>query len=99
MNNRASMQNTEYSQKAKCIPITVHILLNVNVNMKPKIQQKLAVKAEATALRLVGNISPIMAQGSGPKPKNIFYLIIIFIGSLNYNKQNILNLNRNYNMF
>lgn len=35
---------------------------------KLKIQQKLAVNVEANDLMFVGNISPIMAQGKGPKP-------------------------------
>jgi len=52
------------------MPIASHTILNIFVNTNPKIQQKLAVKADATDLRLPGNISPIIAHGSGPKPEN-----------------------------
>lgn len=43
---------------------------NVLVKIKPNNQQNPAVKPEATDLRLLGNISPIIAQGNGPKPGN-----------------------------
>ena len=72
VNNSANIQHRANIQNTKCMPIASHTVLNVFVNMKPRNQQKLAVKAEATDLRLVGNISPIIAHGSGPKPENYF---------------------------
>lgn len=71
VNNRARIQHAANSQNAKCIPIASHTMEKVFVRMKPRDQQKLAVKAEATDLRFVGNISPMMAHGSGPKPKRV----------------------------
>lgn len=41
------------------------------VIMKPSIQQNDAVTADAMAFMFAGNISPITAQGRGPKPKVI----------------------------
>lgn len=70
VNNSANIQHTANIQNTEYIPMASDTAPNNFVNMKPKIQQKLAVKAEATDLRLVGNISPIIAHGSGPKPEN-----------------------------
>jgi len=72
VNNSANIQHMENIQNTEYRPMASDTVLNNFVNMKPRSQQKLAVKAEATDLRLVGNISPIMAHGSGPKPENYF---------------------------
>lgn len=68
VNSKATMQNTPNSQKTEWVPMASDNQLNVRVSMKPSDQQKLAVNADATDLRLVGKISPIIAHGSGPKP-------------------------------
>lgn len=79
VNNSANIQHTENNQNTKCMPIASHTILNIFVNMNPKIQQKLAVKADATDLRFPGNISPMIAHGSGPKPENQFTILFIWI--------------------
>lgn len=58
------------------MPIASLTVANDLVSTNPRIQQKLAVKAEATDLRLVGNISPMMAHGKGPKPANNFKMFL-----------------------
>lgn len=51
-------------------------IANDFVSTNPSTQQKLAVKAEATDLRLEGKISPMIAHGSGPNPVNIIKTFI-----------------------
>lgn len=52
------------------MPMRSHNDWNVLVKMKPSNQQKPAVNPDATDFRLLGNISPMIAQGNGPKPEN-----------------------------
>lgn len=50
--------------------------MNVFDRTNPKIQQKLVAMLDATDLRLVGNISPMIAHGNGPKPAENDYISI-----------------------